>query len=473
MSAQGNDLELVEAWIREACILEAWARKPGNVHPTRAFADTRYEDFVASAEAVAAPLARAQGCRLGESILSAVRATQERTGKNTNLGIVLLLAPLCSAPRSLLAGVRTSGGRAALRGWLRSFLASLTVRDAELTYEAIRIASPGGLGSAPSGDAREAPTGTLLAMMELAKDRDLIARQYSSAFEQVIDEGLPALQSHLEEGRPLELSIILTFLGILARHGDSLIARKCGEATSQDAARRSRKLLEAGWPDLPAGEQHLEDLDAWLRADGNRRNPGSTADLIAAVLFLARASGILSAASIPVEASALRMQKYTVRVTKDYLTFCSAHFISFEGTQCERLHGHNYRISAEIEAPLNDDYLVFDFIVLKSILRDIANELDHRMLVPLRSKSLDVNVADDSVKIRYGSKQWIFPIEDCALLDLENTTAELLARWVSGRLRESMIRHSKSVPSPPRMPEIIRVEVEESPGQSATYESNG
>jgi 6-pyruvoyltetrahydropterin/6-carboxytetrahydropterin synthase len=167
------------------------------------------------------------------------------------------------------------------------------------------------------------------------------------------------------------------------------------------------------------------------------------------------------------------MDKYKVRVTKDYLTFCAAHFISFEGTQCERLHGHNYRIAAELESPLNGDYLVFDFIVLKQILRDIANELDHRMLVPLRSKALRVSHDDDSVEISYRHKTWRFPREDCILLPIENTTAELLARWISGRLREEISRHAAVAPSPVALPETLRVEVEESPGQSAVYETLG
>jgi len=167
------------------------------------------------------------------------------------------------------------------------------------------------------------------------------------------------------------------------------------------------------------------------------------------------------------------MDKYKVRVTKDYLTFCSAHFISFEGTQCERLHGHNYRITAELEAPLNPDCLVFDFIVLKQILRDIANELDHRMLVPLRSKALRVSHDDNAVEIAYHHKVWRFPREDCILLPIENTTAELLAQWISGRLREEIARHAAGTPSPVARPEIIRVEVEESPGQSAVYETLG
>ncbi|HZN57582.1 MAG TPA: 6-pyruvoyl tetrahydropterin synthase family protein [Planctomycetota bacterium] len=164
-------------------------------------------------------------------------------------------------------------------------------------------------------------------------------------------------------------------------------------------------------------------------------------------------------------------EKYKVRVTKDYLTFCSAHFISFEGTQCERLHGHNYRVAAELEAPLNADYLVFDFIVLKRILRDIANELDHRMLVPTLSKTLQVSARAAEVEIRYREKLWMFPREDCALLPIENSTAELLARWIAGRLLDELAKHARESANPVALPPTVRVEVEESPGQSAVYET--
>jgi len=475
MSWTGHDLEPIGGWVRAACTLEAWARKPGNVHPGQAFEDTSFDDFLRSAGAAAGPLSHAGGRPLGETILEAVQATRSRAKPNTNLGIILLLAPLCAAPPSLLRSALTVEGRVRLREWLREALASLTVRDAELAYEAIRIANPGGLGSQAEGDVRRAPAGTLLEMMQLARGRDLVALEYSNAFQQVVDEGLPAFKAAMRAGMGLEGAIIRLHLELLARYGDSLIARKCGVEASQEAARRSRHVLDSGWPHAPGSGPEFEELDRWLRADGNRRNPGACADLVAAVLFLAAASGIISpeilalfSAVPPLEQRP--MQKYKVRVAKDYIGFCSAHFISFEGTQCERLHGHNYKVAAEVEAPLNEDYLVFDFIVLKKILREITDELDHRMLVPLKSKALEVKAGDEQVEIRYRSKRWVFPREDCALLEIENTTAELLASWIAARLRGSMTR---AAPLSGRLPEVIRVEVEESPGQCAVYETMG
>lgn len=163
------------------------------------------------------------------------------------------------------------------------------------------------------------------------------------------------------------------------------------------------------------------------------------------------------------------MERYKVRVTKDYLSFCSGHFIVFEGTQCERLHGHNYRVAAEIEGPLNEDQLVFDFILLKQLLRDIVNDLDHRMLVPLHSRKLRVEHDERAVRLSYEDREWIFPRGDCVLLPIENTTAELLARWLATRLREEISKYRKKTTGSVAVPEIIRTEIEESPGQSAFY----
>ncbi|MEM7232644.1 MAG: 6-carboxytetrahydropterin synthase [Planctomycetota bacterium] len=154
-------------------------------------------------------------------------------------------------------------------------------------------------------------------------------------------------------------------------------------------------------------------------------------------------------------------ETYRVQVTKDYLTFCSAHFIVYNGTQCERLHGHNYRVGAMLEADLDEDHLVFDFIALKRILREICNELDHRLLVPLESEKLNVDVGETRVTISYQDREWIVPREDCILLPIANSTAELLAKHIAAKLLDQ-IGDSTSL-------RVLEVEVEESPGQSGTY----
>lgn len=158
------------------------------------------------------------------------------------------------------------------------------------------------------------------------------------------------------------------------------------------------------------------------------------------------------------------MERYRVRVTKDYLTFSAAHFIVYRDDQCEHLHGHNYRVSAEIEDVLDAHGLVFDFVALKRILRDLTDELDHRMLIPCESKRFAIAVDDTAVRISHGGKEWVLPRSDCVLLPVENTTVELLAKWFAGRLRGELESRFEF------RPQLVRVDVEESPGQLAAYE---
>jgi 6-pyruvoyltetrahydropterin/6-carboxytetrahydropterin synthase len=157
-------------------------------------------------------------------------------------------------------------------------------------------------------------------------------------------------------------------------------------------------------------------------------------------------------------------ERYKVRVVKDQLVFCCGHFISYQGHQCERLHGHNYRASVEVEGVLQEDYYVFDFIALKHRTKEITDELDHHMLLATRNPVIQVEETSTSVRVRYEDREWVFPRGDCILLPIENTTAELLARYIATKLVEVLRREEKFVP------EVLRVEVEEAPGQSATVE---
>ncbi len=157
-------------------------------------------------------------------------------------------------------------------------------------------------------------------------------------------------------------------------------------------------------------------------------------------------------------------ESYKVRVTKDHLVFCSGHFISYEGDKCERLHGHNYRTAVEIEGGLDDNHYVFDFIALKHRTKAITDELDHRMMLATRNPFIAVEEGPKSIHVRYRDREWLFPREDCVLLPIENTTAELLARYIAQRLVEDLRRHHDYRPA------VLRVEVEENIGQSATCE---
>lgn len=160
-------------------------------------------------------------------------------------------------------------------------------------------------------------------------------------------------------------------------------------------------------------------------------------------------------------------ERFKVRVSKDYLVFCAGHFISYEGDKCERLHGHNYRTAVEVEGGLDENRYVFDFIALKDRTRAITDELDHRMLLPTGNPHIKVEERADSVHVRYHESEWLFPRDNCVLLPIENTTAELLAAYIGRRLLEVLCQAHRYVP------EVMRVEVEESFGQSATWEWHG
>jgi triphosphoribosyl-dephospho-CoA synthase len=205
---------------------------------------------------------------------------------NTNLGIVLLLAPLASVPRS-----------EDLRRGLARVLGRLDLADAQAVYQAIRWAAPAGLGRVPEQDIDEEPTQTLRQVMELAAERDLIARQYANGFREVFEDGLPAFCQSLKPAPSLETAIIHCHLHMMARYPDSLIARKRGLAEAQESARRAERVLREGWPADPAGRAALAELDAWLRAAGRGRNPGTTSDLVTACLFVALREGIMTVPS--------------------------------------------------------------------------------------------------------------------------------------------------------------------------------
>jgi triphosphoribosyl-dephospho-CoA synthase len=262
-----------------ACLLEATARKPGNVHRFADSPSLHYLDFLLSATAVAGPLDRARSTTLGATILAAVEATRRVVSTNTNLGILLLLAPLAAVDpaRGLEEGVE-------------AVLSATTVEDARLVYRAIRLAEPGGLGRAGEQDLAAEPTVSLRRAMALAADRDLIARQYRDGFHEVLHEALPVLRKSLSH-QPLEPAILTTFLSLLATHPDSLILRKHGPEAAAEVSGRARAVLDADWPET--GDGAICDLDRWLRSDANRLNPGTTADLVTAALYAALREGTI------------------------------------------------------------------------------------------------------------------------------------------------------------------------------------
>lgn len=294
MTALASEQSALQAVVREACLAELQALKPGNVsaHPLAynpAQAKLSVRDFVLSAQALAAPLTTPAQSSVGARVLAAITATREAVATNTNLGIVLLAAPLLRAEQLRRASQ-------SLRESLYGVLSNLTVTDAQLVYQAIRLAEPGGMGVSTEQDIAQAPTVTLLEAMRMAADRDSIARAYGDNFSVVFDIGLPALERSLSA---LKASVLckawattLVFLCLLAHQPDSLIARKSGEAKAREVSESARAYFTRADAALQARDvaslSLLEaELAAWDKAlKAEHINPGTTADFTVACLLV-------------------------------------------------------------------------------------------------------------------------------------------------------------------------------------------
>lgn len=262
--------------VHEACCLDVRALKPGNVSVYAPGHRMTATDFVLSADAVAEVIAR-PGLSVGQRIERSIAATIEAVGCNTNLGIVLLLAPLVHA-------ILPAEGNGNLRERLHHVLQRLDVADAGLAYIAIRMAHPAGLGRAPSQDVETAPTVTLLAAMTMAADRDRIARQYQNGFEDVFAIGVAALRDATDLGWPPAAAAVCCYLAFLSRFHDSHILRKFG-ADRAEEVRREAAVVESrvkACDNLGSAVPILLKMDNKLKAGGV--NPGTSADLTIASL---------------------------------------------------------------------------------------------------------------------------------------------------------------------------------------------
>ena len=287
----------VASVVQLACVLEASAPKPGNVSPGRPFEDLRYEDFVASALAIGRPFEAAGTRPLGQTVRLAIEATREWTMSNTNLGIILLLAPLARAVgkwgRESFYDFRkmTPDPITVLQPHVRGVLDETTVDDAREVYEAIRLAKPGGLGRAESQDVADEPTMTLLEVMRLAADRDSIAGEYASGFELTFTTGAPALDRARCERLAWDDAIVETFLTLLAVKPDTHIVRRAGQAAAEEVSQRARGVLGEGGVRSAAGRRAIDDMDRALRDGRHTLNPGTTADLTTAAIFVVLLGG--------------------------------------------------------------------------------------------------------------------------------------------------------------------------------------
>jgi triphosphoribosyl-dephospho-CoA synthase len=270
-----------------ACRDELESPKPGNVHVFAEGHRMSANDFVRSAEAAAGPLTEA-GARVGQRIQRAVEATRAAVGTNTNLGIILLCAPLAAAAEQ---------GGADLRAELAKVLNGLGVDDANRAFRAILLAAPAGLGKAETHDVRQPATVSLMEAMAAAADRDRIAYQFSHQFSDILDRGLAECDAALGRWADPTWATLSVYLGFLAAFPDTHIVRKFGAPIAEEvrgAAIAQRDRLQA--TDNP--EALLGDLMTWDRDLKQRGiNPGTSADLTVATLFAHRLTSILPDAS--------------------------------------------------------------------------------------------------------------------------------------------------------------------------------
>jgi triphosphoribosyl-dephospho-CoA synthase len=263
-------------------VLEVSAGKPGNISPAHDFSDATYVDMVRSALALGPVFGRPAARRrsVGELVADGVAATRRVASANTNLGIVLLFAPIVRAEV-------TRRNDEALRPAVERILAGLDVADAAAAFGAIACADPGGLGEVSEHDVRAPALVSLREAMAAAAHRDSIASEYATGYAIVFDTGLPLLVAALRGGGSTLEAIVSLHVGLLASFPDSLIARKAGAETARAVTEAAREVRD--------GTRALEDFDRFLRREGGRLNPGTTADLVAATLL----AGLLTGVRLP------------------------------------------------------------------------------------------------------------------------------------------------------------------------------
>ena len=261
-----------------ACEQEVQSPKPGNVNSFSDGHNMQVSDFIKSAHAIA-PALTTQDASVGQRILLAIQATQNVVNCNTNLGIVLLFAPLCVA-------IEQCNNIKQLRGKLSSVLENLSVEDAEYGFQAIRLAHAGGLGKEADQDISGTPTVTLLHAMEMAKDRDSIAAQYLNNYHEIFEIGLPKLTDSIICGETVEWATTFAYLYILSSTYDTLICRKQGEEIAKLVSIKAKHFTDKTNKNnmLSRLSPELAVWDKELKRDAI--NPGTTADLTATSLLL-------------------------------------------------------------------------------------------------------------------------------------------------------------------------------------------
>lgn len=307
---QGKLLFIAESSER-ACVLDVESDKPGNITRGHGFSGTTYGDFIAGSNALkpVMALAAARGfesgwgkiflrdIRVGELMKDGVgRVRDSHRGGNTHLGIIMLFVPISAAAGMCLG---QSLGFEQIKSNLKRVVEKSTVDDALNLFDAINISEPGGLGESELDVRREESKRrivdegfTFRDIMALSKDRDRISSELSGGMPVVFDVGVPLLKNIYGRVGDINKAIIQTYLVVLSRYPDTLIARKVGLEKAEWVSRWARSVLDSGGVLTEEGLKKISEFDGLLRSDGNRLNPGTTADLIAASLFICLLQGM-------------------------------------------------------------------------------------------------------------------------------------------------------------------------------------
>ncbi len=268
----------IEECVLWACQQEVSAPKPGNVNCFSGNHEMEITDFIKSAQAIA-PIMAQPNNTVGELILQSICATRAVVDCNTNLGIVLLFAPLCVAMHQCQSVTQYQAS-------IKLILDTLTIDDATKCYQAIRLAQAGGMGKVAQHDIQSPPRITLKQAMNIAKNRDTIARQYCHNYDAIWGIGLPSLTNEINCGETVEWAAAFAYLILLSKIPDTLICRKKGQAVSKEVSTDAHSLLKKIKENKKLSDSKNEIIkwDNYLKKEG--LNPGTTADLTAATLLV-------------------------------------------------------------------------------------------------------------------------------------------------------------------------------------------
>jgi triphosphoribosyl-dephospho-CoA synthase len=273
----------LQSVVIDACVQDIRAFKPGNVSIGFPMQDMHADDFIRSAHAIATPITD-PGSSVGQRIEHSIEATRQVVSCNTNLGIVLLFAPLMSAMECISGNPNLDS----LHNALHAVLSELTIEDARACYRAIRLAAPGGIGNSTEQDVQSEPSLNLLEVMRLATGWDRIAQEYVENYAGIIETGIPSLMRSKQQGEAEIWAITRCYLTFVANFPDTHVARRHGVELAHTIQAEALELLEQWEICGSAAEVWGTMLKLHQRWRQSKINPGTSADLVLASILMMR-----------------------------------------------------------------------------------------------------------------------------------------------------------------------------------------